>query len=370
MTRKSDSAPGHQANRTHSIAKTLRGRSHRRPAVLAIAVTTALLSAPLPAPAQQPASTKQPAPTQQSAAATEPRLADLLDAIPPYNPQNSVSGEALLAGSTTMLQLGQHWAARFKQFHPQVEFTRAGDGSQAALELLQKNPAAIAGLSRMVTAEEVAALKQAKCPDPAVVVVAVEPLAVYVHADSPLKTISPQQLQKIFAAGAATTWADLGVEGPLASQAIRVHSRIDDDSLVRFISDAVAGGQPSAKPAATHRSGGEMIKGVAADPAGVAIGSMRSDSAAGVKPLPLSLGTGSVEPTEANFLSGQYPLVRPLTLIFEKSMLDHDGGLRREILKYVLSRDGQAEAVLAGFYPVSPNFIAQQIATLSGPQLR
>ena len=327
---------------------------------IALAMAIAVVAAPTLARAQQPA----------AAAAKEPRLSDLLNAIPPYNPQATVKGEALLAGSTTMLQLGQQWAARFKQFHPEVEFTRGGDGSTAALELLQKNPAAIAGLSRMVTAAEVAALKEAKSPDPAVVVVAVEPLAVYVHAENPLKAISPEQMKKAFAEGGAATWADLGVNGPLASQPVRIHSRVDDDALVTFIADAVAGGRDPAAPANTHRSGGEMLKGVASDPAGIAIGAMRSDVAAGVKPLPLELATGAVEPTEANFLSGRYPLVRPLTLVFEKGMLDQDGGLRREILQYVLSHDGQAEVIRAGFYPVSPNFIAQQIAALSGPQLR
>ena len=47
-----------------------------------------------------------------------------------------------------------------------------------------------------------------------------------------------------------------------------------------------------------------------------------------------------------------------------------DGGLREAILRYVLSRDGQLEAVRADFFPMDPAFIRQQLDSISGPQMR
>jgi hypothetical protein len=44
--------------------------------------------------------------------------------------------------------------------------------------------------------------------------------------------------------------------------------------------------------------------------------------------------------------------------------------LREGILRYVLSRDGQLEAIRAGFFPVDPAFIRKQLDGISGPQVR
>ena len=74
--------------------------------------------------------------------------------------------------------------------------------------------------------------------------------------------------------------------------------------------------------------------------------------------------------TEQSFLSGQYPFVRPLLLVIDKSQMASDGGLREAMLRYVLSRDGQLEAVREGFFPLDPAFIRKQLDQISGPQMR
>ncbi len=94
------------------------------------------------------------------------------------------------------------------------------------------------------------------------------------------------------------------------------------------------------------------------------------DGHANVRPVALMLNQQKIEASETSFLSGMYPLVRPLTLVFDKSLMSQDKGLRESILRYILSRDGQQEAIRAGFYPLDPNFIRSEIAQLSGPQMR
>jgi phosphate transport system substrate-binding protein len=120
--------------------------------------------------------------------------------------------------------------------------------------------------------------------------------------------------------------------------------------------------------AATHRSQAELLAETAKDPASLALGGIRD--AEGVRPLSLIINGNVVIPSETAFLAGEYPLVRPLTLVFDKSLIEADNGLRREILSYVLSRQGQEEVLRAGFFPVNPNFIAQQMASFSKSQLR
>jgi phosphate transport system substrate-binding protein len=297
------------------------------------------------------------------------QVTSMLDCINPYYPDQGVAGKAVLSGSTTMQLLGQEWANKFREYHPQVQFTRGAEGSDSALELLKRDPTSIAGVGRMINAQELEALKQSSCKDPAIVIVALEPISIIVHPNNPLAGITPAQLQSIFAKGnRPATWGDVGVTGALANSAVRIHGRGDQSSSKLFIESTLLNGTPAADFAAVHRSTTELLSEVAKDPAAVAIAGIHDLNS--VKSLALDINGKMAKPTDDSFMAGEYPLVRPLTLVFDKSLLDHDGGLRREILNYVLSRQGQEEVVRAGFFPINPNFIAQQMASFSKTQLR
>jgi phosphate transport system substrate-binding protein len=301
------------------------------------------------------------------------QLMQLLQAIEPYRPTGDVKGKAVLAGSTTMVLLGQSWADRFKLFHPGVEFTRGADGSDAALEALAKDANVIAGVSRTVSDDEIAKLKAGACKDPMILIVALDPLAVYVNKNNPLESLSPDQIKKLFGVNAGqqavATWGELGVQGPLASQPVRIHHRSSISGTRNFIKSSILGGAELAEPAATHESNVEICKAIDKDPNGVGMCGF-GDGNPGVRAVPLMLNNQKVDASETSFLAGRYPLVRPLSLVLDKSLVAKDSGLREAILRFILSRDGQTEAIRAGFYPLDPNFIRQEVAQLSGTQLR
>lgn len=302
------------------------------------------------------------------------QLMQLLQSIEPYRPEGELQGSATLAGSTTMQLLGQNWSQRFKLFHPKVEFTRGAEGSDAGIEALAKDANTIVGLSRALTDQDIAKLKAGACKEPVVMIVALDPLAIYVHKDNPIAALSPDQIQKLFGADAAgksnaSTWGQLGVEGPLASQPIRIHHRSQISGTRNFIKASILGGAELAEPAATHMSNVEICQAIAKDPTGVGMCGF-GDGNEGVRAVPLFLNQQKVEATETGFLSGAYPMVRPLSLIFDKSMIGKDNGLREAVIRYILSRDGQSEAIRAGFYPLDPNFIRQEIVQLTGTQIR
>ena len=302
------------------------------------------------------------------------QLMQLLHSIEPYRPNGEVKGKAVLAGSTTMALLGKNWADRFKLFHPEVEFTRGVDGSDAALEALALDANVIAGVSRSISDEDIAKLKAGACKDPLIFIVALDPMAVYVHKDNPIAGMTPEQIQKLFGATSdgkptATTWGDLGVQGAMASQTIRIHHRSAISGTRNFIKTSILGGANLAEPAETHESNMEICKAIGKDPTGVGMCGF-GDGNEGVRSLALMLNGKKVDASESSFLSGLYPLVRPLALVLDKSLLAKDNGLRSSIISYILSRDGQTEAIRAGFFPLDPNFIRQQSVQLTGPQLR
>jgi phosphate transport system substrate-binding protein len=329
---------------------------------------------PTPARAQAPA----PVATSPQADATKNDdhllLLSLLDQLQPYRARVDLKGKAILSGSTTMADLGHQWRVNFQQFHPAVEFTGAADSSEAGLKALSENPAVIAGVSRNVDAEDLKRLKAGKCVDPLPIVVGLEAMELAVHASNPIDSISPQQFQALFAADAngkpvVNTWGDLGVKGPVASQPIARIEREPGSGTHNFVSKTLLGGAATAPSKSVAKSAAEVVTLVAKDPASVGITSLGQNDKQ-VRFVPLLINGEKVEPTERNILAGKYPLMRPLVLVIDKDQIAKDGGLRESILEYVLSRDGQMEVMKSGFYPLNPSFIRQQLASLSGVQLR
>jgi phosphate transport system substrate-binding protein len=301
-------------------------------------------------------------------------LLHLIESMEPYHPKADVRGTAILAGSTTMQVLARAWSERFRQFHPEVVFTRGKDGTDAGIQEISNDPNVIAGSSRPLTASELESLKSSHCREPLSTIVALDPLALYVHPSNPIASISPEQLEMIFRSPEAgkphaSTWGQLGLQGEWADKPIRIHSRSDISGTTGFIRHWVIGGDALARSAQVHETNEKLRDGIADDPYGVGLNGFGIANAS-VRAVPLLLGGSLVQANESSFLSGKYPFVRPLVLVIDKAMLETDQGLRESILKYVLSRDGQLEAVRAGFYPLDPAFIRRQLEGMSGPQLR
>lgn len=301
-------------------------------------------------------------------------LLHLIDSIEPYHPTKELKGTAILAGSTTMQMLGKAWSERFRKFHPDVTFERGKDGTDAGLQEISQRPNVIAGSSRPLTAPELESLKGTSCKDPFPVIVALDPLALYVHKDNPILSISPSQLESIFRAPGGSKphvakWGELGVTGEWADKPIRIHTRGDHSGTTGFIKNWVIQGGELARSTEVHETNEKVCSGIAADKYGVGLSGF-GESREALKAVALSLPSGVVSADEQSFLSGRYPFVRPLVLVIDKAAMASDGGLRESLLRYVLSRDGQLEAVRAGFYPLDPAFIRKELDQIVGPQVR
>ncbi len=301
-------------------------------------------------------------------------LLQLIESIEPYHKKKEIKGSATLSGSTTMLAIGKSWADRFRKFHPEVQLTRGSDGTDAGIKALAEDANVIAGASRPLSGADLALLKGSKCKDPLSIIVALDPLALYVHKDNPLPGVTPEQLESIFrAAGGngkhAATWGDLGLTGEFANKPIRIHSRSEISGTTTLIKQLILRGGEMAKEAQSHRSSDEVCAAIGTDLQGVGICGF-GEATAQVRPVSLIINGNRVPATEQSFLSGQYPFVRPLLLVIDKAQMASDGGLREAMLRYVLSRDGQLEAVREGFFPLDPAFIRKQLDLISGPQMR
>ena len=177
-----------------------------------------------------------------NAANSHAALMRLVDSFELYHPAKNLKGSIVLDGSTTMMQLGKAWADRFRQFHKDVVLTRGVDGTNAGLSELAKDPTRIVGVSRPLTNAEIETLKKGKCVDPVSVIVALDPIALYVHESNPLKGVTPEQFEAMLRApgqkGAhVAKWSELGLGGEFDGKKIQFHGRSETSGTQSFIKD-------------------------------------------------------------------------------------------------------------------------------------
>lgn len=301
-------------------------------------------------------------------------LMRLVDSFELYHPAKNLKGSIVLDGSTTMMQLGKAWADRFRQFHKDVVLTRGVDGTNAGLSELAKDPTRIVGVSRPLTAAEMESLKKGKCVDPISVVVALDPIALYVHESNPLKGVTPEQFEAMLRAPGQkgphiANWTELGLSGDFDGKKIQFHCRSEISGTKSFIKNVILRGEELTDEAGSHESNGAVCEAIANDPFGMGLAGFGSIKP-GIRPVPLILNGVTVPASEESFLMGQYPLVRPLVIVFDRAEMKKDGGLREEILRYILSREGQLEAIREGFFPLDPSFVHQELDMICGPRIR
>ncbi len=287
------------------------------------------------------------------------------DADSPLAPYAKASGEVAgslkCVGSDTMNNLVALWVEGFKKSYPGVREGIEGKGSASAPPAITEGTATFGPMSRDWKPSEIDAFKEKHGYAPTVVPVAIDMLAVFVHKDNPIKSLSLQQVDAIYSknrnGGAKSdirTWGDLGLEGEWKNRPISLYGRNATSGTYGYFKEhALAKGD--FKPTVKEQPGSSaVVQAVASDKAGIGysgFGYVTAD----VRAVPLSLEPGG-EPvaTEAeNAYDGSYPLSRFLYLSVNHkpgSVLDP---LRREFLRYVLSADGQADVKKDGYLPVT-----------------
>ena len=296
-------------------------------------------------------------------AAPAPALDHAIDpALKPYaKVGGEVAGSLKCVGSDTMNNLVALWAEGFKKSYPSVQEGIEGKGSASAPPALTEGTATFGPMSRDWKPSEIDAFKEKNGYPPRVVPVAIDMLAVFVHKDNPLKSLSLQEVDAIFSKNRTgggkndiRTWGDLGLEGEWKDKPISLYGRNAASGTYGYFKEhALFKGD--FKPTVKEQPGSSaVVQAVASDRFGIGysgIGYRTAD----VRAVPLSLKPGgavvSTDPKHA--YSGEYPLARFLYL-----SVNHNPGkpldpLRLEFMRYVLSASGQADVVKDGYLPVT-----------------
>jgi phosphate transport system substrate-binding protein len=76
-------------------------------------------------------------------------------------------------------------------------------------------------------------------------------------------------------------------------------------------------------------------------------------------PIAKSATAKAIEATPANAYTGEYPLSRFLILYVNRKPGEVLDPLRKEFLRFVLSRQGQETVVKDGYYPLTPALVTE-----------
>jgi phosphate transport system substrate-binding protein len=291
-------------------------------------------------------------------------------ALSAFQPGEGLSGKITLTGSDTMAQIAATWGDSFRKYHPDVEFDIQVKGSRDAIVAVQDGQATFGLLSRQVTQEEVQEFHDKYGYLPTVLTPALEPLAVMVHKDNPIESLTLAQLDAAFsqslkrgAAKTATTWGDLGLTGKWANVPVVCQVRGSDTGSQLFFQAVILGGGEFRNDVIAHKSNLELERAIAQDPRSIGFAGS-SYLAPEVKAVPLAWKAGE-EPI--NIHASGYPLIRPLQLVVNnppegKGQISN---LEREFIKFVFSRNGQQDVVIGGFLPI-PARAAQMALDATG----
>jgi phosphate transport system substrate-binding protein len=161
-----------------------------------------------------------------------------------------------VAGSDTMLQVGLSWGAAYKDATPGIAVSVAGEGSSTGFKALIDNTADIAHSSRAIKPSEAESIKAKYGKDAVEHIVGYDGIAVYVHKENPVKSISLAKLKEIWGEGGSIeNWSQLGG----SNNEIKRAGRANNSGTYGFFQKAVLGKGVEFKPDTAAMNGSSAV---------------------------------------------------------------------------------------------------------------
>jgi phosphate transport system substrate-binding protein len=254
-------------------------------------------------------------------------------------------------GSDTMVNVAQAWAEAYQQADATVMVAVTGGGSGTGIAALINGTVDIANSSRELKPEEIElATKNGHVPVEHIV--GYDALAVYLHPDNPIDTLSIAQLATIYGnGGTATRWTDLGVEVPgCKDQEIVVASRQNNSGTYEYFREAILGKGDFRLGTRDMHGSKEVVDLVENTPCAIGYSGL-AYATDHVKMACISAETGGtcINPTEETAKDGTYPIARSLLMY----TAGEPTGAIAAYLDWIMSDAGQCIIMKQGYAPAT-----------------
>jgi phosphate transport system substrate-binding protein len=292
--------------------------------------------------------------------------------LPEYRTVSRISGQIISVGSDTLNNEMLLWAMGFKSLYPDVKINIEGMGSATAPPALLQGVAQFAPMSRSMTVEEVNAFESEYGYRASNFRVAVDALAIYANKDNPIPCLTLQQVNRIFSSTRKVsfgnnirTWGELGLTGEWAAKSIAIYGRNALSGTHEFFRESVLYGGDY-KPEVKQQPGSEaVVAEVSKDRFAIGYSGLgyKTD---GVRTVALAShpGTNCYDTSVEATLSGKYPIARYLYIYVNKEPNQPLDALRGEFIKYILSKDGQTQTEIGGYYPITNKIREEELKKL------
>lgn len=282
-------------------------------------------------------------------------------ALPDYKPRQGVSGNIKSVGSDTMNNLMTLWGEGFRKFYPNVQIEIEGKGSSTAPPALIAGTSQFGPMSRAMKSAEVDQFEAKFGYKPTALPTSLDMLAVYVHKDNPIRGLTLQQVDGIFSktrkGGYPTdirTWGQVGLTGAWASRPISLYGRNSASGTYGYFKEHALFNGDYKDEVKEQPGSSSVVQGVASDRYAIGysgIGYKTADVLA--VPLALDANSPMVPADPSHAYTGDYPLARFLYLYVNYKPGTELDPLRAEFIRFVFSKQGQAEVVKDGYFPVT-----------------
>ncbi len=271
-------------------------------------------------------------------------------------------------GTPAMLGVAERWAEAYRRAHPDARFEFRMNGSDSAIHGLVGDAADIALIGRANDIVDDNGFSRPKQYPATRIEIAAgsvsvpgksDAVALLVHADNPLRSLTLEQLARVIDCGdpirPAVTWGDLGATGTWAGMPIRVHAYNFATRTGAWVQDKVAARDRRmcwdriVEYRDQRRLDGTIAK--AADRIGDAARGDRhalaianpAQARDGLKLLAVVGDNGlAVLPDRAGVASGTYPLARRAYAFVDRAPGKPLAPRVLEFLRFALSAQGQA----------------------------
>jgi len=278
-----------------------------------------------------------------------------------YRKVAGVNGTVNSIGSDSLNNLMTFWVESFRKEYPGVKIQVEGKGSSTAPPALIEGTAQIGPMSREMKGEEIDKFEKKYGYKPTRIAVAIDTLAVFVHRNNPVKSLSLNEVDAIFSKTRKSghkelkTWGDLGLKGEFSAKPISLYGRNSASGTYGFFKEHALKKGDFKDTVKEQPGSSSVVQSVGTDKFAVGysgIGYKTSE----VRAVPLAddsrYNGQPFAATYENALNGKYPLARQLYIYVNKNPRKAMDPLTQQFLTFVLSRQGQEIVVKDGYFPL------------------
>ncbi|MBX3302556.1 MAG: substrate-binding domain-containing protein [Nitrospira sp.] len=293
--------------------------------------------------------------------------------VPSYVSPDHVSGKLTISAPETMKPLVGAWVEELVRRHPDLNLTMVREGSDTGFAALLEHRSEIAAMPRRVTADEIAEFVKEYGYEPTEIPVAGDALAIFVHKDNPVTGLSLDELDSMFCEERrrglkyiVDSWGLVGVMDEWFEAPVQLHGKNGKSRYSYFFREEVCKGGTFRLQLTDAQGPASVVLDVETDPKGIGFSAIGYGTSM-VKPVPIALVKGGryIEPSIQTVMDGSYPLRRNLYLYAAKPPKAEATTATIELIRYILSRQGQQEALDLGYLPLPSDQITRLISKWS-----